>query len=132
MTAREMIRKLTDHENHGKVVDRYIEIEKKTTSVMDRLGWILRLIVQPIYQIISILLYGSGTFKLLSLGQTMYSCITGWIEMIEFYNLGTTLMVWKILTHGLRVPLISVRSSDERHLLYKYAAGALFLLEYVR
>jgi hypothetical protein len=127
-----MIRSLTEHENHGKVVWRYLELEKKTTSVIDKVGLVLRLIVQPIYQIISTLFYGSGTFKLVSLFQTLYSCITGWIEMIEFYNLGTTLMVWKILTHGLRVPLISVQSADQKHMLFKYAAGASFLLENVR
>ena len=59
--------------------------------------------------------------------QVLVGAIQRWSEVIEHYNLGTTILVWKILTHAYGVPLLDIRSSDPGHQYFKYAAGASLL-----
>lgn len=66
-------------------------------------------------------------FYVISSLQVFYSCILRWSETIEYYTLGTTLMVWKILTLGLRVPPLAIRSDSPQHHMFQYSAGALLL-----
>ena len=59
--------------------------------------------------------------------QVLVAAIQRWSEVVEHYNLGTTILVWKILTHAFGVPLIDIRSGDTGHQYFKYAAGASLL-----
>uniref|UniRef100_A0A6C0HKH5 Uncharacterized protein n=1 Tax=viral metagenome TaxID=1070528 RepID=A0A6C0HKH5_9ZZZZ len=49
-----------------------------------------------------------------------------WFEVIEHYNLGTTIMGWRIVTNALGTEY-AIRSRDPRHRLFRYAAGASLL-----
>ena len=59
--------------------------------------------------------------------QVLVAAIQRWSEVVEHYNLGTTILVWKILTHAFGVPLLDIQSGDPGHQYFKYAAGASLL-----
>lgn len=142
---------MTEHYNHGSVIWKYSELKKKYDSphFLDRLGVISNLIVQPIGHIIfwvtflgfpSIYAYFGGElglswFKLLlyivSSLQVLWSCYEGWNETVEYHQLSTTIMIWKLLTLRLRVPTITIHSTNNEHQLFKWSAGALFLFNHV-
>jgi len=143
----EMIKTLTAHPNHGNVVWRYNELRTQFSdpSFVSRALRFSGMFVQPLSHLISWVvflcfpdIYASygGTydystlqmiFYVISSLQVFYSCILRWSETIEYYTLGTTLMVWKILTLGLRVPPITISSSSPQHHMFQYSAGALLL-----
>jgi hypothetical protein len=138
---------MTEHSNHGSVVWRYSELNKKYNSphFLDRLTAISTLIVQPIGHIFfwitffgfpSIYVYFGGELHppwyrillyIVSSLQIIWSCYGAWIEVIEYHQLSTTLMIWKLLTLRLRVPTITIHSKDTEHQLFKWSAGASFL-----
>lgn len=138
---------MTDHENHGKLVWRYVELNKKYDSpnFLDRLSTVSNLIVQPIGHVIfwtlffgfpSLYTYFGGelnpslfqfVFYIISSLQVFWTCLSEWTEVLEYHQLITTLMIWKLLTLRLRVPTITVHSTDKNHQLFKWAAGASFL-----
>ena len=142
-----MIRTLTSHPNHGKVVWRYNELHKQLSdpSFFTRASRISSMFLQPISHIIFWTVYicfpdihasfggtyDHGTtqliFYVISSIQVLISCILRWSETIEHYTLGTTLMVWKILTVGLRVPPLDIHSASVQDHMFQYAAGALLL-----
>jgi hypothetical protein len=51
-----------------------------------------------------------------------YSSVMKWGDVLRHYNLGTTILGWRLQT--LRVPKIHVRSRDPRHQYFKYLAAA--------
>lgn len=145
------IKKLTEHENHGRVIWRYCELNKKYNSpnFLDRLSVISNLFVQPIGHLIfwitfigfpNVYTYFGGElnlswfklfFYVFSSIQIIWSCVTGWADVIEYCQLSTTIMIWKLLTLRLRVPTITVKSTDANHQLFKWSAGALCLFNHV-
>lgn len=144
---RSQIRKITSHSNHGKVVQRYIELSKKIEShnFLDRLSLLSSLIVQPVGHLVfwvtflffpAIHVYFGGDlnssmfrkiFYIISTLQVLWACYCSWNEVIEHQNLSTTLMIWKLLTIRLGVPMITIKSKDKNHQLYTWSAGAHFL-----
>jgi len=147
----EEIRKMTESENHGKVIQRHIELSKKIDSIyfFERLTHILTLFVQPILHFVfwtcfyffpEIYTYWGGdvnvsflrfSFYIFSSLRVLLECINGWLEVVEYYNLSMTIMIWKLLTIRLNAPVISVSSKDKNHQLFKWAAGASFLFDNV-
>jgi hypothetical protein len=146
---REEIRKMTESKNHGKVIQRYIELSKKINSpyFLERLSHTLTLIVQPILHFIfwtcfcffpEVYTYLGGnlnvsflqfSFYIFSSLRVLWECIHGWLEVIEYHGLAMTIMIWKLLTIRLNVPIISVSSKDKNHQLFKWAAGASLLFD---
>lgn len=138
---------MTEHENHGRVVWRYTELNKKYNSpnFLDRMSIVSNLVIQPIGHVIfwitffgfpSVYTYFGGElnlpwyrllFYILSSLQIIWSCYGGWNEVIEYHQLSTTLMIWKLLTLCLRVPTITIYSKNTEHQLFKWSAGASFL-----
>lgn len=138
---------MIEHPNHGSVVWKYLELEKKlwSSNFLEYAMTYSTILIQPIYQVFfwvcflgfpSLYTYFGGKVDLSFTNVAWYlastihvfiSAIFRWSEVIEHYNLGTTILVWKILTHGLAVPLIEINSKDPNHQYFKYAAGALLL-----
>jgi hypothetical protein len=146
-TQQREIRKMTESDNHGKVVQRYIQLSKQFNSphFLDRLSHVSTLVVQPIGHVVfwicfyffpDLYTYFGGdihvsflrfSFYLLSSIQVVWGCLSGWMEVLEYYGLATKIMIWKLLTIRLNAPRITISSQDQNHDLFKWAAGALFL-----
>lgn len=140
------LRKMIDHD-HAAVVWKYIELDKKVNPVqfMEHMSLYSSLFIQPVghvlfwgcYFFFPILFeYFGGkvdmtTFSILfyaaSSLQVLWSAFSCWSEVVEHYHLGTTLYTWKILTHGLGLPLIKINSADRNHQYFKYAAAISLL-----
>jgi hypothetical protein len=138
---------MIDHSNPGKIVWKYIELDKKIQpdGFLDRVSFYSTLVVQPAGHVLfwvcflffpTLYTYFGGDvnqpwytmlFYIVSSLQVFYGSIVSWSEVVEHYNLGTTLMVWKILSHGLGLPLLEINSKNRNHQLFRYAAGARFL-----
>ena len=137
---------MIDHD-HAAVVWKYIELDKKVNPVpfMEHMSLYSSLFIQPVghvlfwscYFFFPVLFeYFGGkvdmtTFSILfytaSSLQVLWSAFSCWSEVIEHYHLGTTLYTWKILTHGLGLPLIKINSADRNHQYFKYAAAISLL-----
>jgi hypothetical protein len=144
---KKMIKRMTRHENHGKAVWRYIELQKKYDSpnFLDRLTTISTLIVQPFGHVLfwimffgfpSLYTYFGGELKLswfqivfyvVSSLHVFWECLSEWMCVLEYHQLSTTLMIWKLLTVCLRLPTIAIHSKDKNHQLFKWAAGMSLL-----
>lgn len=139
---------MTHHLNHGKVVSRYNELydQFSTADIFAKLSRFSAMLVQPMVHLIFWVVYlclpltyayFGGTYEdttqmkmffyILSSAQVFIACIMRWSETIEFYTLGTTLMVWKILTMGLRIPRLAIQSKSSKDHMFQYSAGALLL-----
>ena len=140
------LRKMIDHD-HAAVVWKYIDLDKKVNppAFMEHMSLYSNLFIQPVghvlfwgcYFFFPVLFeYFGGkvdmtTFSILfyalSSLQVLWSAFSCWSEVIEHYHLGTTLYTWKILTHGLGLPLITINSADRNHQYFKYAAAISLL-----
>ena len=140
------LRKMIDHD-HAAVVWKYIELDKKVNPApfMEHMSLYSNLFIQPVGHVLfwgcyfffpvlfeyfggkvdmstfSILFYAASSL------QVLWSAFSCWSEVIEHYHLGTTLYTWKILTHGLGLPLITINSADRNHQYFKYAAAISLL-----
>lgn len=148
-TRKQEIKRITEHENHGNVVWRYAELNKKYDSphFIERMSIVSNLIVQPIGHVFFwitffgfpyIYAYFGGDihlswlnifFYVVSSLHVLWTCYNSWTEVIEYHQLSTTLMVWKLLTLCLRVPTITIHSKDKMHQLFKWSAGASILFK---
>ena len=137
---------MIDHD-HAAVVWKYIDLDKKVNppAFMEHMSLYSNLFIQPVghvlfwgcYFFFPVLFeYFGGkvdmtTFSILfyalSSLQVLWSAFSCWSEVIEHYHLGTTLYTWKILTHGLGLPLITINSADRNHQYFKYAAAISLL-----
>jgi hypothetical protein len=140
------LRKMIDHD-HAAVVWKYIELDKKVNPVpfMEHMSLYSSLFIQPVGHVLFwscyfffpvLFQYFGGkvdmtTFSILfytaSSLQVLWSAFSCWSEVVEHYHLGTTLYTWKILTHGLGLPLIKINSADRNHQYFKYAAAISLL-----
>lgn len=140
------LRKMIDHD-HAAVVWKYIDLDKKVNPVpfMEHMSLYSSLFIQPVGHVLfwgcyfffpvlfeyfggkvdmssfSILFYAASSL------QVLWSAFSCWSEVVEHYHLGTTLYTWKILTHGLGLPLITINSADRNHQYFKYAAAISLL-----
>jgi hypothetical protein len=141
------LRKLIDYDDHSKIVWRFIELEKKINppQFLERLTLASNLFVQPIGHILfwgcylflpAMFVYFGGKVEMTTLSilmyaistiQVVYSTFTNWSDIVEHYNLGTILYTWKILTHGMGLPLIKIHSDEPSHQYFKYAAAISLL-----
>jgi hypothetical protein len=137
---------MIDHD-HAAVVWKYIELDKKVNPVpfMEHMSLYSSLFIQPVGHVLFwscyfffpvLFQYFGGkvdmtTFSILfytaSSLQVLWSAFSCWSEVVEHYHLGTTLYTWKILTHGLGLPLIKINSADRNHQYFKYAAAISLL-----
>ncbi len=126
-----------------KDVQRYLELEKKVNSphFLSRLQWIATLVIQPLGHLLfwiclvafpNVLAYFGyaeqpSTLKMimyvLSSFHTLYRCITSWIDVVEFYQLGT-LFILAHIKYARSGFQYHIRSSTPSHTLYRYAAAA--------
>jgi hypothetical protein len=133
--------------DHAAVVWKYIELDKKVNPVpfMEHMSLYSSLFIQPVGHVLFwscyfffpvLFQYFGGkvdmtTFSILfytaSSLQVLWSAFSCWSEVVEHYHLGTTLYTWKILTHGLGLPLIKINSADRNHQYFKYAAAISLL-----
>uniref|UniRef100_A0A6C0B6Z9 Uncharacterized protein n=1 Tax=viral metagenome TaxID=1070528 RepID=A0A6C0B6Z9_9ZZZZ len=137
---------MIDHD-HAAVVWKYIALDKKVNPApfMEHMSLYSNLFIQPVGHVLfwgcyfffpvlfeyfggkvdmstfSILFYAASSL------QVLWSAFSSWSEVIEHYHLGTTLYTWKILTHGLGLPLITINSADRNHQYFKYAAAISLL-----
>jgi hypothetical protein len=139
---------MTHHLNHGRVVWRYNELYDQFSSpdILAKLSRFSAMFIQPLVHLVYWIVYlcFPGTyayfggayedvtqmkmlFYIFSSAQVLVACILRWSETIEFYTLGTTLMVWKILTMGLRIPRLEIHSNSQKDHMFQYSAGALLL-----
>jgi hypothetical protein len=119
----------------------YIRLDNKLApaNFIERLSLYSALVVHPLWNILywftwlffpGIFVYLGGSYEidsvkfmfiLLNAGHVVYSAFTKWSEVLQHYNLGTTLLGWRLRT--LRIPKIHIRSNDVRHQYFKYAAA---------
>lgn len=141
---------MIEHPNHGSVIWKYLELEKKLWSphFLEYAMTYATILIQPIGHVLfwvcylgfpTLYTYFGGTHDMtwqtlawygISSLQVLISAIQRWSEVIEHYHLGTTIFVWKILTHAFGVPLLDIQSSDRGHQYFKYAAGASLLQDF--
>lgn len=122
------------------IVWRYIELQDKleSPSFLNRLGVYSNLLFQPIWNVIFWACYLAGlewvgeisnmklVLYLVTTLQVIWTSIKSWCDVLEYYNLGTTILVWKILCKDFHYV---IRSKDPRHQLFRYAAGAFIMSE---
>ena len=138
---------MIEHPNHGSVVWKYLQLEKTLWSpnFLEYAMTYATILIQPIGHVLfwvcylgfpTLYTYFGGThdmsfttlaWYIASSIQVLVSAIQRWSEVVEHYNLGTTILVWKILTHAYGIPLLDIRSRDPGHQYFKYAAGASLL-----
>lgn len=138
---------MINHPNHADIVWEYIALDKRVNPIqfMDHVSQYANLFVQPIGHVLFWGCYFFFPALFLSLGgtlettwfsillyvvsslQVLWNAFTSWSDIVEHYNLGTTLYIWKILTHGLGLPLIKINSADPNHQYFKYAAAISML-----
>jgi hypothetical protein len=126
----------------SKVIWDYINLDNKLSpsNVLERVSLYSTLFVQPIWNILYWITWllvpwlfeymgGSYDTDLLRSAMTLantahvaYSSVMKWGDVLRHYNLGTTILGWRLQT--LRVPKIHVRSRDPRHQYFKYLAAA--------
>jgi hypothetical protein len=138
---------MIEHPNHGSVIWKYLALEKTLwpPNFIDYAMTYATILIQPIGHVLfwvcylgfpTLYTYFGGThdmsfttlaWYIVSSIQVLVGAIQRWSEVVEHYNLGTTILVWKILTHAFGVPLLDIRSKDLGHQYFKYAAGASLL-----
>jgi hypothetical protein len=143
----QQIKRMTEHENHGKVVWRHHELHKKYAcgNLLQKIQLVVQLILQPLGHLLfwivfigfpNVYTYFGGTLHVqmstllmyvVSSLQVAWGCFTGWKEVAEYQQLSTTLMIWKLLTLRLQVPTITIHSSETQHQNFKWSAGASLL-----
>ena len=141
------LRKMIDYSNPADVVWKYMALDKRVnpTPFMEHVSLYSNLFVQPaghvlfwgcyfFFPALFVSLGGTldaGWFSILlytvSSLQVLWSAFSCWSEVVEHYHLGTTLFTWKILAHGLHLPLIKINSADRNHQYFKYAAAVSLL-----
>lgn len=142
---------MTEHENHGKVIWRFIELDKKYNSLhfLGRLQMMFNLCIQPLVHVVfwvaftgfpTLYAYFGGNLHpgwiqmclyTLSSLQVFWSSCVDWLEMFEYQQLSTTISIWKLLTLYFKAPVIAIQSRNPGHQLFKWAAGASFLFNHV-
>lgn len=133
------------------VVWKYIALDKKVNppQFLEYLGVYANLLIQPVGHVLfwgcyfffpAMFVYLGGTLETTTFSIMMYvisslnvlwNAFKSWSDVVDHYNLGTTLFTWKILAHGMRLPLITIKSADPNHQYFKYAA-AISLLQNLR
>jgi hypothetical protein len=141
------LRKMIDHPNPADVVWKYISLDKKVNPApfIDYMTLYSNLFVQPIGHVLFwgcyfffpvLFVYFGGTLEMTTFSillyivsslQVLWNAFSCWSDVVDHYNLGTTLYTWKILTHGLGLPLIKINSADRNHQYFKYAAAISLL-----
>jgi hypothetical protein len=138
---------MIDHPNPADVVWKYISLDKKVNPApfIDYMTLYSNLFVQPIGHVLFwgcyfffpvLFVYFGGTLEMTTFSillyivsslQVLWNAFSCWSDVVDHYNLGTTLYTWKILTHGLGLPLIKINSADRNHQYFKYAAAISLL-----
>lgn len=138
---------MIDIPNPASVVWKYIDLDKRVNPVdfMEHVTRHSNLYVQPIGHVLfwgcyfffpALFLSLGGSvettwfnilFYTLSSAQILWTTYSCWSEVVEHYHLGTTLLTWKILTHGMGLPVIKIQSKDPNHQYFKYAAAISLL-----
>lgn len=141
------LRKMIDHPNPADIVWKYISLDKKVnpTPFIDYMTLYSNLFVQPIGHVLFwgcyfffpvLFVYFGGTLEMTTFSillyivsslQVLWNAFSCWSDVVDHYNLGTTLYTWKILAHGLGLPLIKINSADRNHQYFKYAAAISLL-----
>lgn len=142
---------VVNNPNHGRVIMKYLDLDNKVQpkGFIEFMGFHSALWVQPLLHflfwitwmlvphwyvyfggsydisIFSFILYILNTFNVI------VQSVRRGFEVVEHYNLGTTIMGWRIVTNALGTEY-TIRSNDPRHRLFRYAAGARLLLENLR
>ena len=137
--------------NHGNVVWKYIALDNRVQpkGLIEFLGFHAALWVQPLLHIFFWItwmlvphwyVYFGGSYDISTFSVILYifntlnvivQSVRRGFEVVEHYNLGTTIMGWRIVTNALGTEY-AIRSGDPRHRLFRYAAGARLLLENLR
>jgi hypothetical protein len=125
----------------SKIIWEYIDLDNKLSpsNFLERVSLYSSLFIQPVWNIlywITWLLvpwafeYLGGSYEMdifrmaMTIANTLhtgYTSFTKWKDCIHHYNLGTTMLGWRLQT--LRVPKIHIRSRDPRHQFFKYAVA---------
>ena len=125
----------------SKIIWEYIDLDNKLSpsNFLERVSLYSSLFIQPIwnflYWVTWLLVpwafeYHGGSYDidifrlaltLINTLHTGYTSFTKWRDCLRHYNLGTTLLGWRLQT--LRVPKIHIHSKDVRHQFFKYAAA---------
>lgn len=142
---------VVNHTNHGSVVWKYIDLDNRVQpkNILEYAGFHAALWVQPflhfLFWITWLLvphwyIYFGGSYEISTFSFVLYivntlnvivSSIRRWFEVVEHYNLGTTIMGWRIVTNTIGTEY-AIRSRDPRHRLFRYAAGARLLTQNLR
>ena len=146
-----MIDAVVNHSNHGSVVWKYIDLDNRVQPkhILEHAGLHASLWLQPLFHFLfwitwlmvpSVYVYFGGTYDISLFSLVLYvvntlnvivSAVRRWFEVVEHYNLGTTIMGWRIVTNAMGTDY-AIRSRDPRHRLFRYAAGARLLAENLR
>lgn len=141
------LRKMIDYPNPADIVWKYISLDKKVNPApfIDYMTLYSNLFVQPIGHVLFwgcyfffpvLFVYFGGTLEMTTFSillyivsslQVLWNAFSCWSDVVDHYNLGTTLYTWKILAHGLGLPLIKINSADRNHQYFKYAAAISLL-----
>ena len=141
------LRKMIDYPNPADIVWKYISLDKKVNPApfIDYMTLYSNLFVQPIGHVLFwgcyfffpvLFVYFGGTLEMTTFSillyivsslQVLWNAFSCWSDVVDHYNLGTTLYTWKILAHGLGLPLIKINSADKNHQYFKYAAAISLL-----
>lgn len=140
------------HPNHGSVVWKFIDLDNKVQpkNLLEHAGFQAALWFQPVLHFLfwitwlllpDVYAYFGGSYDISTFSFILYivntlNVIVGsvrrWFEVVEHYNLGTTIMGWRIVTNATMRTDYAIRSRDPRHRLFRYAAGARLLLDNLR
>ena len=139
---------LNSSKNHGSVVWKYLDLDNRVQpkNLLEHAGLHAALWVQPLLHFLfwitwllvpHVYIYFGGSYDISTFSFVLYivntlnviiSSVRRWFEVVEHYNLGTTIMGWRIVTNAMGTEY-AIRSRDPRHRLFRYAAGARLLVQ---
>lgn len=140
-----------NNQNHGRVIWKYIDLDNRVQpkGVLDFIGFHASLWIQPLLHFLFWItwmlvphwyIYFGGSYDISTFSIILYivntlnvlvQSVRRGFDIVEHYNLGTTIMGWRIVTNAMGTEY-NIRSQDPRHRLFRYAAGARLLLENLR
>ena len=141
-----MMEAVIHHPNHGSVVWKFIDLDNKVQpkNLLEHAGFHAALWFQPLLHFLfwitwlllpDVYAYFGGSYDISTFSFVLYivntlnvivASVRRWCEVVEHYNLGTTIMGWRIVANATGTEY-AIRSRDPRHRLFRYAAGARLL-----